>query len=127
MAAPHKEIDTLVAAGTVVQGDISFAGAMHVDGTVQGNVVARGDGQATLTVSRQGRIEGTVDVAHLRVDGAIEGNVISTSSLVLEANARIDGDVHYRTVVMQPGAVVNGHLACAPDKEFGPRTRPGQG
>jgi len=127
VSTPRKEIDTLIAAGTLVQGDIGFNGALHIDGTVEGNVAARTEGPATLTISHQGRVKGTVDAAHLHIDGTVEGNVISTATLVIEANARIAGDVHYKSIVMHPGAVINGHLACAPDKELGPRTRQGGG
>ncbi|MFN7277461.1 MAG: polymer-forming cytoskeletal protein, partial [Betaproteobacteria bacterium] len=51
---PHSRIDGLVGAGTVVEGNITFAGGLRVDGKVRGNVVATGGQPSTLVLSEQG-------------------------------------------------------------------------
>jgi len=37
---PQKRIDSLIGAGTVVDGDVAFTGGLRIDGHVRGNVVA---------------------------------------------------------------------------------------
>ncbi|MCH6585118.1 MAG: cell shape determination protein CcmA, partial [Proteobacteria bacterium] len=40
---PHDHIDTLIGAGTCIEGDIGFNGGLRVDGRIRGNVFATGD------------------------------------------------------------------------------------
>ena len=37
---PQKRIDSLIGAGTVVNGNVAFAGGLRIDGKVHGNVIA---------------------------------------------------------------------------------------
>lgn len=109
-AAPQKRIDSLIGAGTVVRGDVTFAGGLRIDGTIEGNV-ASADGQAgTLVVSEQARVNGRIAVSHVVVNGTVNGPIVARDYLELQAKARVDGDVTYRTLEMQVGAVVQGRL-----------------
>ena len=108
--APQKRIDSLIGAGTTVRGDVIFAGGLRIDVTVQGNV-ATADGQTgTLVVSEQARIEGRISVSHVVVNGTVNGPIVARDYLELQGKARVDGDVTYRTLEMQVGAVVEGRL-----------------
>jgi cytoskeletal protein CcmA (bactofilin family) len=108
--APQKRIDSLIGVGTVVRGDVSFSGGLRIDGQVFGNVTAADDGAATLVVSEQARIDGDVKVSHAVVNGAVNGPVAASEYLELQPKARVVGDVRYRTLEMQIGAVVQGRL-----------------
>ena len=61
----NTRIDSLVGNQTTLNGDVSFAGGLHVNGSILGNVTGDGDAQATLTVSEKGTIEGEVRVPHV--------------------------------------------------------------
>ncbi len=111
--APQKRIDSLIGAGTTVEGDVTFTGGLRIDGTVRGHV-ATVDGQpATLVVSEQARIDGEVRVSHVVINGAVKGPVIANDYLELQAKARVHGDVTYRTLEMHVGAIVEGKLMHA--------------
>lgn len=103
-------IDTLVGENTEVNGDITFNGGLHVDGTVRGNVTAPDDSDSTLTLSEQGRIEGDVQVPYVVLNGAVVGNVNAAQRIELAAKARVSGDVIYNLIEMAMGAEVNGSL-----------------
>ena len=106
----QKRIDSLIGAGTTVRGDVVFEGGLRIDGTVLGNVTA-GDGKAgTLVVSEHARIDGRVDVAHVVVNGTVNGPVKANDFLELQSKARILGDVEYRSLEMHLGAVIQGRL-----------------
>ena len=107
---PQKRIDCLIGAGTIVQGDISFTGGLRVDGKVEGNVTAAADGSATLVVSEQARVDGDINVSHVVINGAVNGQIKAKDYLELQAKARVAGDVDYRTLEMHLGAVVQGRL-----------------
>jgi len=110
VSKPQNRIDSLIGAGTRIEGNVAFAGGLRVDGEIIGNVIASGDQPSTLVVSEQARIDGEIHVSHLVVNGAINGPVHSAEFLELQDHARVKGDVHYNTLEMHLGAVVDGRL-----------------
>lgn len=107
---PQSKIDSLIGAGTRIEGNVTFAGGLRVDGEVKGNVCAEKGVASTLMVSEHARIEGKIDVAHLVINGTVVGPVSASDSLELQPNARVTGDVEYHHLEMQQGAVVQGRL-----------------
>ena len=106
----QKRIDSLIGAGTVVHGDVTFAGGLRVDGHVNGNVIAAEGEPGTLVVSAQARIEGEIRVSHVVINGNVNGPISVGDHLELQPKARIVGDVSYRTLEMHLGAVIEGRL-----------------
>ena len=106
----QNRIDSLVGAGTKVEGNIVFSGGLRVDGEIRGNVTAAGDQNSTLVISEHARIEGEITVSHLVVNGTVIGPLHSSGFLELQPKARVTGDVEYNTVEMHLGAVVQGRL-----------------
>lgn len=108
---PQARIDSLIGAGTVVEGSIRFSGGLRIDGEVQGTVAAAdGVNASVLVVSEHARIEGGVQVAHLVTNGVIVGPVSVAESLEMQPKARIVGDVEYALIEMHQGAVIEGRL-----------------
>jgi cytoskeletal protein CcmA (bactofilin family) len=108
-------IATVVGADTRINGDVSFASGMHVDGIVKGNVTGLPDTNSTLVVSQGGRVEGDVRVDNLVLDGVIIGDVFACNRVELAAGAKVSGTVHYALLEMAMGAKVNGQLVHADD------------
>ncbi len=103
-------IDSLIGQNTRVQGDLSFQGGLHVDGTVKGNVCVSNQESAVLTVSEHGTIEGEVRVPYVVLNGVVLGDVHAREHIELAAKARVEGDVYYGLMEMAMGAEVNGKL-----------------
>jgi len=119
-------IATVVGPDTVLEGNLSFTGGMHLDGTIRGNVTGQPDSNATLVVSSTGRIEGDVTVDNLVLDGTIVGDVYACNRVELAPDARVTGTVRYRLLEMAMGAEVNGQLvhvdeadSCSPPAASG--------
>ena len=110
---PQKRIDSLIGAGTTVHGDVTFSGGLRIDGAVHGKVEAVDNQPATLVVSEQARVDGEVHVSHVVINGAVSGPVTAKDYLELQAKARVNGDVVYRTLEMHSGAIVQGRLVHA--------------
>lgn len=107
---PQSRIDSLIGAGTKIEGDVTFVGGLRVDGEVKGNVRSTGDGGGTLVLSEHARIEGEIHVSHLVINGTIIGPVYSSEFLELQPRARVTGDVQYNSLEMHLGAIVQGRL-----------------
>ena len=103
-------IGTVIGPDTRIEGNLRFAGGLHLDGVVQGDVSGLPDSQATLVISHSGRVEGDVTVENLILDGTIIGDVQASNRVELASGARVKGTVHYQLLEMAMGAEVNGQL-----------------
>jgi cytoskeletal protein CcmA (bactofilin family) len=107
---PQTRIDSLIGEGTTVEGNVIFSGGLRVDGRVKGNVLTSDDQPSTLVLSERARIEGEIRVSHAVVNGTVVGPVFAAEYVELQAKSNVTGDVHYRTLEIQLGAVVQGRL-----------------
>lgn len=107
---PQKQIDSLIGASTTIEGDVDFVGGLRVDGRVRGHIHSSSSEPSTLVISEKAVVDGEIRVSHVVVDGAVNGPIYASEYLELLPNARITGDVSYRTLEMQVGAVVDGRL-----------------
>ena len=107
---PQKRIDSLIGAGTVVHGNVMFAGGLRIDGAIHGKVETADNQSATLVVSEKARVDGEVRVSHVVINGVVCGPVTANDYLELQAKARVNGDVMYRTLEMHVGAIVQGKM-----------------
>jgi len=110
VSKPVETIDTLVGSGSTLQGDLEFTGGLRVDGHIKGHVSAQDNNNGTLVLSESGVIEGDVNVPHVVVNGTVKGNIASSGHVELQSNANVSGDIHYKAVEMELGAVLNGSL-----------------
>ena len=109
-STPQKRIDSLIGAGTVVSGDVTFTGGLRIDGRIHGNVVAANGEPSTLVISEQAQIDGEIRVSHIVINGSVNGPVLANDYLELQPKARVAGDVTYKTLEMHVGAIVHGRL-----------------
>jgi len=107
-------IDTLIGAHARFKGELSFEGAVRIDGAFEGNIHASNDG--TLIVSETARIEGEVDVPNLLLHGTIRGNVRASKSLNIGPTGRLNGDVEYTTFTLAEGGAINGRCIRIEEK-----------
>lgn len=116
----HSRLGSLIGAGTRIVGDVIFEGGLRLDGEIQGNVSAPNDPDATLVLGSQGRIDGRVTVPHVLVNGTVNGPIIATEFAELQPHARVAGNIYYKGISMQPGAVVDGHMVhCVSNENSG--------
>jgi len=106
----HSRISTIIGQGTKIVGNIDFAGGLHVDGHIVGNIAALKDDKASITISEHGFVEGEIHIPNIIVNGKVEGNIYSSNHLELVKKARSHGNVYYNVIEMAVGAEVNGNL-----------------
>lgn len=111
------KIETLVGRNTTLKGDIHFSGGLHIDGTIQGNVIADDKSSSVLSLSEHGRIEGEVRVPVITLNGTVSGDVHAAKSIELAARASVTGNVYYNLIEMAMGAEVNGKLVHKSESE----------
>ncbi len=112
---------TLVAANTEIAGNIHFQDQLYINGHVKGNVFADADGGATVVVSEEGTVSGEIRVPNVIINGKVEGNIYAIVHMELAPKAKVKGNVYYKLIEMQLGAMVDGQLVH--DEKIGAESR----
>ena len=118
-ASEHQNIDTLIGINSSFTGELSFEGAVRIDGRFEGNIKSTKGG--TLIVSKGAEISGELNVPNLILHGLIKGNVHSCNSLKIGETGCINGDVEYRVITLAEGGAVNGRCSRISEKASVPQ------
>ncbi|MCL1908836.1 MAG: polymer-forming cytoskeletal protein [Holophagaceae bacterium] len=90
-------------------GNIKTPGALHIEGTVKGNLDV-----ASLTIGPTGVFEGNVNCKSLNVRGKFTGTS-DCKELMVASSAQIEAKITYRELTLQRGAILKGELHVAND------------
>lgn len=116
MTVDASRLASLLAQDTLVRGDVTFAGGLRIDGRVEGNVVGKAGDQGLLVLSGKGVIVGTVKAHDAVINGRVDGDLEVVHFLELQDGARVTGNISYRTLKLDCGAVVDGKLVRMGDE-----------
>jgi cytoskeletal protein CcmA (bactofilin family) len=89
-------------AGLVIEGNITGAGDLVLEGTVHGDVKV-----SHLTVGESGNIEGKVEADTVEVRGRVVGSIKGTQ-VKLQATAYVEGDITHEQLAIDVGAYFQG-------------------
>jgi cytoskeletal protein CcmA (bactofilin family) len=95
---------SFIGSEVIVSGDLASDAQFQIDGRVDGNVRC-----ASLCQGTEGIVAGNIFADEARLAGTVEG-MVSAGTIVIEATARILGDVAYETISIEAGAAIEGRL-----------------
>lgn len=114
-SADFGEIRAFLGEGTQFKGVLSFAGAVRIDGHLEGEIV----GDEVLIVGEPGQIHAEIEVGTLVVSGRVEGTVTAKQRVELLRSGRVVGTIRTPSLVITEGAVFNGSCEMAGDEDPG--------
>ena len=94
----------IIRKGTEIKGDITCAGDIRIDGSLQGSLISEGK----LVVGATGVIDGKVTCKNADVSGKIKAKLVVKELLQLKASANILGDINTNKLSIEPGANFTG-------------------
>lgn len=97
---------TIIASGTRVDGELSSAGVIKVEGHVVGTVRA----ERQVLVARGGTIEGDVATREAVLGGEVKGSVTASERIEVQAGAVVHGDIATKRLMVAEGGEVNGNV-----------------
>lgn len=103
-------IKSLIAQGTVIEGNLRFTDGLRIDGEVIGDIRAAEGGVSILVISETASVSGHIHADHVIINGRVAGPVHASELLELQPKAKIQGDVSYKALEMHQGAVIFGQL-----------------
>jgi cytoskeletal protein CcmA (bactofilin family) len=103
---------SIIGPGVTVIGTLESSGDITVEGTVRGDIHAKGN----VIISAQGRMEGNLHASEATLRGHLEGSILA-DKVVLCASCNVKGDVVHARIIIEEGAKFAGN--CRPSS--GPR------
>ncbi len=85
-------------------GSLEFVGTTQIDGSVEGDILSRGE----LVIGETGIINGCIATERVKIFGQVVGNISCTKSLEFHSGARIRGDIKSPSIVIHDGVLFEG-------------------
>lgn len=85
---------------------------IRIDGMYKGMIEVEG----SLVLGDSGSIVGDVSAGYFLVAGEMTGNITCTSQLHLASTAKVEGDIHTASLIMDAGSQVSGRFIVGNDK-----------
>lgn len=115
-----QEFPTVLGPDANFKGELSFEKGMRLMGRFEGKVNTPG----RLHIAREAKMSADVEAGAIVVEGEVQGNLSANDRIELKQTARYEGDLRTSKLVVDEGAVFNGHVSVGPD---GQAKRPQQG
>jgi cytoskeletal protein CcmA (bactofilin family) len=93
--------------GVVVEGKITSAQDLRIDGKVQGTIEVGNHG---LIIGASAAVKADLAARTILICGAVIGNVTAAERLDVQATASVEGDLTAPRLVMIDGALVRGRV-----------------
>lgn len=114
---PAAEGETYLDPGSVLTGELRFAGNVRLDGRVEGQIHA---GQ-TVIVGEHAEIDASIEADTLEVYGTVVGDIRVARRTLLHKSARVEGEIQTAGIVVEEGARFKGCILIGRDE---PRPAP---
>jgi len=99
----------LIGEGTRIEGDITAAGDIRVDGLLKGDLSTA----ARVVIGPNGSVEGQVKCTFAEIIGQLKGDISATETLTLRATAKITGNLTIGRLIIESGAVFSGSCSMS--------------
>jgi cytoskeletal protein CcmA (bactofilin family) len=99
-------INTIVGPGSFIKGDVESGGFTRVDGSVKGNLHAKG----RVVVGEKARMKSSITGTTVTVGGVVAGNILASERLIVLSTAVILGDITTRRIEVNEGSLVHGKV-----------------
>jgi cytoskeletal protein CcmA (bactofilin family) len=108
-AKKGRAVPSLLSPDLVVEGRLSGAGEVHVDGRVIGEVRL-----GRLTLGETGFVEGSIEAEFVDIRGRVVGT-IQAVSVRIAASAHVEADITHQQLSMEAGAFFQGRCMQVAD------------
>jgi len=111
-------INTIIGPNTNLTGDIEAGGFTRIDGSIRGEVKAKG----RVVIGERARMKGNVTGTNITIGGVVLGNIIADGHLVILSTALVIGDIITRRIQADDGCFINGKVAVCSNEESWTKT-----
>jgi cytoskeletal protein CcmA (bactofilin family) len=88
--------------------EVSFEGVLYIEGQLAGNIRSL---TGTLVMPEQVMIEADIGVGVALINGRVNGNITASRRVVLQSQARVEGNISTPSLSIKDGAIFEGECA----------------
>jgi cytoskeletal protein CcmA (bactofilin family) len=115
MSGKHEDysINTIIGPNTVVNGDIESGGFIRIDGSLRGNVNARG----RVVVGERARLKSSISGTSVTIGGVVYGNILASERVVILSTGLVMGDIITRRIQADEGCLIHGRVTVCQSED----------
>lgn len=106
-----NSVPCIISSGTRISGNITDGDAIHIDGRLEGDISCR-----ELVIGSTGTVTGNVHAKSLELYGELNGS-LTVENLFIAGSAKFIGDSVYKTIAIEPGAILEGNYTISKTEE----------
>lgn len=99
-------VNSLIGAGSAVDGDLDVEGMLRIDGDLHGSVRVTGK----IVVGSLGRVEASIRARSAIIGGLVKGDVYVSEQLRLLAGGVIVGNVYAPRIEVEENTTIHGYI-----------------
>lgn len=107
----NNDFPTILGPDASFKGDLTYDKGMRLQGKFEGNIMTPG----RLHVTKEAKMQADVDAGAIAIEGDVKGKLSASDRVELKQSARYEGDLTASKLVVDEGAVLNGHVTVGPD------------
>lgn len=100
-----EKVDTLIGQNTTLEGTIRAEGTVRVNGNITGELIVTGN----VIIGDCSTVHGNIKAENAYIAGTVHGNITTAEQLHMTSTAKVHGDVVVKNIIIDEGAVFNGH------------------
>ncbi len=101
---PTEQTDTVIGSNVELKGSLRNHGAIHIHGTIMGDVHSDG----LVVVGETAIISGPITAKQVDVSGQVNGSISAEEQIELQPKSLVRGDLTCNRLSIKPGAVFVG-------------------
>jgi len=113
--APQRT-EAFLGQGCKITGTLTFTGPVELDGTIEGEVIAK----ESLTIGRSAVINAKISGAEVIVYGTVTGDIVASRRLSLRKPARISGNISCASLAVEEGVLFEGKCTMTGEAKAAP-------
>jgi cytoskeletal protein CcmA (bactofilin family) len=108
-------INSILGPGSSINGDIESGGFTRIDGSIRGNLSAKG----RVVVGEKARMQGNISGTTVTVGGVVCGNILASERISILDTGLVLGDIITRRIQADEGCLIHGRVTvCQSDEAW---------
>ena len=104
---------SIISQGTRIKGDVYSECNLHIDGDLEGDIIAK----TNVVIGKSGNVNGSIDADHLVISGKLMGNCTCNIVEILP-QGRIDGSIVAKELIIDKGGEYIGQSVVHKNNEY---------
>jgi cytoskeletal protein CcmA (bactofilin family) len=106
-------INTIIGPNSFVSGDVDSGGFTRVDGSLRGNLSAKG----RVVVGEKARMKSNITGTAVTIGGVVFGNILASEQVIVLSSALVIGDIITWRIRADEGCLIHGRVTVCPNED----------